>query len=54
MALATGTTEMITTTTEQTITGEATTMEERITLGLLPIKTRMLAGIRNRKPLKIM
>jgi hypothetical protein len=54
MALATDTTEMITTTTEQTTTEEATTMEELIPLGLLPIKTRMLAGIRSHKPLKTM
>ena len=54
MVLAIDTSEMITTTTEQTIMEKATTMEELIPLEPLPIKTRMLAGIRNHKPLKTM
>jgi succinyl-CoA synthetase beta subunit len=54
MVLAIDTTEMITTTTEQTTTEEATTMEKQIPLEPLPIKTQMLVGIRNHKPLKTM
>ncbi len=54
MVLTTDTTEVITTTTEQTTTEKATTTEELIPLEPLPIKTRMLAGIRNHKPLKTM
>ena len=52
MVLAIDTIEMITTTIEQTTTEEAIIMEGLITLGLLHIKIRMLAGIRNHKPLK--